>query len=160
MATKTYSISEIRLNVTTKWQWAEHAILALYAKQTEAEKQMQHTNELNHQGFTAFDAEILTSFAKQIERNQNEDFRLGHKAHCHLSTKQLGIAYKRLGKYAKQLHDIAEANETPKHDTKLEGPASKIEETCEEFNRRWAGHKNEFARLEMIQEQLAFSSGL
>ena len=90
--------SEIRLNVTSKPNWAERAILALYAKQTSDEQAQDATHHLNAQGFNSCDAEILSSFARWIQS--------GH----HLSEKQLAIAFKKLGKYAGQLERIAQGS--------------------------------------------------
>lgn len=92
----------IRGKVTTNPFWAERAILALYARQTTDERAIGETVEKNHMGFTGVDAEILTSFAQQIENNPRS-YPEGQR----LSPRQLAIAYKKLGKYAKQLLLVA-----------------------------------------------------
>jgi len=95
------TISTIRAKVSSEPRWAERAILALYERQTAQEQQAERTIVLNRMGFNAFDAEILTSFARQIGRGQ------------HLSDKQLRIAYRALPKYAKQLERISREKMQP-----------------------------------------------
>jgi hypothetical protein len=93
-AIKTHA-AEIKINITTKPAWAERAITALYAKQVEDEQRTEETKYHNGVGFNSTDAQLLTSFAKQIEGGR------------HLSEKQLVWAYKKLAKYATQLARIA-----------------------------------------------------
>lgn len=78
-------------------RWIERAVIAIFNKQTENEKEVESTNMRNNVGFTGADAKILTSFAKQLLRNKNR----------HLSDKQLAIAKRRIVKYAGQLAKIA-----------------------------------------------------
>jgi hypothetical protein len=94
---KIYEPKEIRELVGSNQAWAERALQALYAKQTTDERNSHQTIEKNHVGFNGVDAEILTSFAEQLATGRRQ----------HLSPKQLAIAYKKLPKYAKQLHQIA-----------------------------------------------------
>lgn len=77
--------------------WIERAVIAIFNKQTENEKEVESTNIRNNVGFTGADAKILTSFAKQLLKNKNR----------HLSDKQLAIAKRRIVKYAGQLAKIA-----------------------------------------------------
>ena len=90
---------EIRNKVQTEPAWAIRAIVALYTFQTDSEKHMRQTLKNNHVGFNGIDAEILSSFAEQIIAGRT------------LSDKQISIAFRKLGKYSKQLHRIACANE-------------------------------------------------
>lgn len=78
-------------------RWIERAVIAIFNKQTENEKEVESTNIRNNVGFTGADAKILTSFAKQLLKNKNR----------HLSDKQLAIAKRRIVKYAGQLAKIA-----------------------------------------------------
>jgi capsule polysaccharide modification protein KpsS len=78
-------------------RWIERAVIAIFNKQTENEKEVESTNMRNNVGFTGADAKILTSFAKQLLKNKNR----------HLSDKQMAIAKKRIVKYAGQLAKIA-----------------------------------------------------
>ena len=90
---------EIRNKVQTNRKWATRAIVALYTFQTDSEKHMRQTLKNNNVGFNGIDAELLSSFAEQILAGRT------------LSDKQIAIAYRKLGKYSKQLHRIACANE-------------------------------------------------
>ncbi len=92
---KTYTRIEIGLLVSTEPEWAERALTALLARQTEDERSSQTTKHQNGQGFNGTDATILTSFALQVQRGR------------HLSEKQLAIAFKKLPKYAGQLLEVA-----------------------------------------------------
>ena len=87
--------NEIRTKVQSEPRWAIRAILALYSFQTADEKHMRETLKHNAVGFNGIDAEILSSFAEQIRERGS------------LSDKQLAVAYRKLGKYSKQLHRIA-----------------------------------------------------
>lgn len=90
-----YTKDEIRHKLGTDHRWTERALLALLALQTADEQQDGTTRYQNAQGFNALDANILTSFAQQVQRGRQ------------LSVKQLAIAYRLLPKYAGQLHRIA-----------------------------------------------------
>jgi len=82
----------------------ERAILAIYARQTRDEKSTEATWILNDAGFDAYDARLLSSFAKQIL--SNTDYPKGKR----LSPKQFRIAKKRMMKYHRQLLEIAKFN--------------------------------------------------
>ena len=77
------------------------AVVTVYRRQTLSERSSYSTNVTNGVGFNKFDAEILTSFAKQIIRNK----AMGRR--YLLSRSQMEIARKRIRKYAKQLARIA-----------------------------------------------------
>lgn len=89
--TKAYIQDMINLNDS----WAQRALLAIYDRQTVAEQYMGHTVHTNHQGFSKFDASLLTSFAKQL-RDKGW-----------LSQKQMKIVRRRMQKYAGQLLIVA-----------------------------------------------------
>jgi hypothetical protein len=86
---------QIKSKITTNPVWAERAVLALYARQDTDEQQAQQTKWHNSRGFNANDAELLSSFAVQLQAGR------------HLSEKQLAWAYRKLKKYAMQLARIA-----------------------------------------------------
>lgn len=88
--------SEIKQKVSSNPAWATRAIEVLFEYQTSSEQEYELTEERNGVGFNAVDAEILSSFAKQILQGRK------------LTYKQLTIAYKALPKYAGQLLRIAE----------------------------------------------------
>ena len=67
------------------------ALKMIYSKQTATEQAISQTNEDNHVGFSAFDADILSSFARQA------------MYHGMLSDKQMVLARKKVRRYWKQL---------------------------------------------------------
>lgn len=87
----------------------ERGLVVLLSRQTSDEVASQNTKHRNGRGFSAFDAEILTSFATQIERKLARGVKLGE---C-LSEKQMVIARKRVPSYAGQLAEEANAKAAP-----------------------------------------------
>lgn len=75
--------------------WLYRGIVAIFKKQTSEEQHSEATIEDNGIGFNGVDAYMLSSFAKQIIAGRT------------LSPKQLGIAKKKMPKYAGQLLKIA-----------------------------------------------------
>jgi hypothetical protein len=100
--TKVWTKEEIRGQLETKDHWVIRGLLALYEKQTIEEQDLDATTESNGVGFSAFDAEILSSFAKQILQSDG-------RYNTPLSPKQLVVARKRILKYSGQLACIANA---------------------------------------------------
>lgn len=82
----------------------ERAILAIYARQTADEQITETTSHKNGVGFSGVDAEILSSFAQQIERKSGNGVKIGH---C-LSEKQMAIARRKMMRYSRQLLEVAE----------------------------------------------------
>ena len=78
-------------NVLASDQWAVRALMAVYRNQTESEQESETTVVKNGVGFTGYDAEILTSFAKCYERRR------------FLTPKQMAVLRKRIVRYWKQL---------------------------------------------------------
>jgi hypothetical protein len=72
------------------------AILALYARQTAAERSSEHTQVENGIGFNRIDAPFLTSIAKALPRWNN-----------HMTPRQIAKARPMLLKYWRQLLEIA-----------------------------------------------------
>ena len=72
-------------------------LLAIYDRQTDAEKVTQTTKESNSVGFNGVDGIILSSFAEW------------YKAKGFLSPKQLAISRNKMKRYWKQLLQIAES---------------------------------------------------
>lgn len=102
---KTWTISKIKENLKRNDEWVYRAVVAIYNKQTEEEQFSEDTTEHNGIGFNSFDAHILSSFAKQIikwENNHN-----CNKFREPLSKKQLLVARKKILKYSNQLTKIA-----------------------------------------------------
>jgi hypothetical protein len=83
--------SEIKSNIQSCDRWATRALLAVFAMQEADEARDEHTYHENKVGFSKFDAEFLTSVAKQAKKGRT------------LSDKQMVFVRKKMGKYAKQL---------------------------------------------------------
>lgn len=99
----------IRENIQAgPWQWPVRAMLAIYDRQTPTEQATQSTSVDNGIGFNGLDAEILSSFAKQVQRWDSTPADL-RRFPVPLSDKQLTIARKKMAKYAGQLARIARA---------------------------------------------------
>jgi hypothetical protein len=81
----------------------ERAIFRVYQNQTANEQRTEQTTESNGVGFSGIDAEILTSFAKQLIRGRT------------LSPKQLIIARLKMPKYWKQLLAFMHDHPNPKY---------------------------------------------
>lgn len=73
----------------------ERALIRIYERQTADEQNCETTTEANSRGFTAFDAEFLTSCAKNC-------LKCGG-----LTERQHVIVQKKITKYWKQLMEIA-----------------------------------------------------
>jgi hypothetical protein len=80
----------------------EEAVLRIYDRQTNGEQAARVTSEHNGVGFSAFDADILSSFAEWMRRSTRP---VGQR----LTARQLQVARKRIKRYAKQLVEIAQA---------------------------------------------------
>jgi hypothetical protein len=83
------------------------AVVRVYKNQTHDERQAGLTKHHNGIGFSAFDAEILSSFARQIVRHSSEHSQYPDP----LSPKQMAIARKRIKHYHRQLLVIANQGE-------------------------------------------------
>ena len=91
----TYTPEYIKEMLNTNDKWLCRGIIAIYNKQTADEKEAETTKHSNGVGFSGCDAEILSSFAKQLLAGRS------------LSNKQREISRKKIVKYAKQLATIA-----------------------------------------------------
>lgn len=85
----------LKKKLSTDKVWAQKALLKIFEAQTEDEVYFETTKEYNKVGFTGVDAEILTSFAKQLK---NRGF---------LSPKQMTILFKKMPKYWHQIANIS-----------------------------------------------------
>lgn len=95
--TKKDRVAFIRRMVAEDASWAIRGMLRIYANQTADEQSSEDTKHLNGIGFTGSDANLLSSFAKQVERGRN------------LSDKQMFYVFKKMPKYAGQLEREAAA---------------------------------------------------
>lgn len=93
--TKIWDAKEIYDLLTTNKKAVERAIVVLYKLQTDSEKVDKTTKDSNGVGFTAYDADILSNFAKLLLSNGR------------LSEKQFEVARKRSVKYVRQLVKVA-----------------------------------------------------
>ena len=96
LKTKKERVSFIREKLAISPQWAVRGMVKIFEYQTESEKISELTKEQNGVGFNGVDAEILSSFVKQVSKGRT------------LSPKQLSIVYKKMPKYAGQLESISE----------------------------------------------------
>ena len=87
-------------------RWARRGLLVIYERQTADEKTGGVTVHHNTVGFSGVDAEILTSFAKQL------------KTRKFLTDKQMVILKRKIIKYWRQLLEASDRN-------KLEGLIAK-----------------------------------
>ena len=92
---KLWGIEDIKDLLRKNDKAVERAIIALYSRQTESEKNQETTVEKNGVGFNGFDAKFFSSLAQQIQSGRV------------LSQKQISFARKGILKYSKQLAEIA-----------------------------------------------------
>lgn len=81
-------------------RWVEKAVVAIFNRQTNDEQRTNSTNNNNSMGFNGLDAEFGSSLAKAILK------------YGKLTPNQAGYARKIIGKYWKQLIEVAEAKGT------------------------------------------------
>jgi hypothetical protein len=91
-------IAHVKQMLGTDASWAIRALEIVHAGQTAYEQTCERTTDLNGVGFTAFDAEILTSFAAQVIR-----WKANKTYPTPLSDKQMALLFKRMPKYAEQV---------------------------------------------------------
>lgn len=89
-----YTIEIVKEKLSTNRLWIERAIVALYNRQTEDEKEGRFTAEDNGVGFNAFDSPFLSNLAEWLIAGKNNG---------HLTNNQLDVAKKKMPKYAKQI---------------------------------------------------------
>jgi len=87
----------VKAKLSTDEKWAKRALLSIYAYQTADEQSMRTTNRWNGVGFSGCDADILSSFAEQLQRRGT------------LSHKQMAIVFKKMKKYSRQIIQISDA---------------------------------------------------
>jgi hypothetical protein len=86
----------IRNKLSTNDKWAKKALLEIYKRQTPVEQESQQTIVHNDIGFSGVDAELLSSYAKQLEASQ------------WLSSKQMLWLKKKIVKYWRQIMEISD----------------------------------------------------
>jgi len=90
---------EIKAKIINNPTFAVKCLKELYQYQTAEEQSYGDTVELNGVGFSGADANILSSFANQVNSWDKETSKFNFP----LSPKQLALLQKKLPKYAKQL---------------------------------------------------------
>jgi len=92
---RAWTPDEIRGRLSESTAWLERGILAVYERQTAAEKAAKVTRDSNGIGFSAFDAEFLSSLAEWLRSGR------------HLTEKQAAHGRRKMLKYSGQLARIA-----------------------------------------------------
>ena len=105
MITKDFIKNQLATNPT----WAVKALIKIYERQTIDEQNSQSTKENNGIGFNGLDANILSSFAEQVNKGRN------------LSVKQMTIVYKKMPRYWKQVASLIPADKLTEIENKLVG---------------------------------------
>lgn len=88
----------IKMKLSTNAVWAKAAMLKVYDKQTEDEKVSETTKHLNRVGFSGVDAELLSSFSKQMH------------SRGFLTAKQMRYVFKKMPKYWEQIFNMSDKN--------------------------------------------------
>jgi len=93
--TKKARVAFIKAKLAIDPRWAVAGLVKIFEYQTREEQQSEETLEHNGVGYSGCDAELLSSFAKQV------------KAGRQLSVKQMAIVFKKMPRYAGQLERIS-----------------------------------------------------
>ena len=104
---KTITKDFIKNQLATNPTWAVKALVKIYERQTIDEQNSQSTKENNGVGFNGLDANILSSFAEQVNKGRN------------LSVKQMTIVYKKMPRYWKQVASLIPADKLAEIENKL-----------------------------------------
>jgi len=94
--TKKDTSNFVRNQISRSDIWAKKALLKIYANQTDDEQNRGETVEDNGIGFTGADAEILSSFSRQLTTKG------------WLSPKQMSIVMKKMPKYHRQIIQLSD----------------------------------------------------
>jgi len=95
MKTDVQRIEFVKQKLKTDDRWLFKGLIAIYQCQTEDEQATDSTRNINGIGFSAYDAEFLSSVARQVMTTRS------------VSVKQLGFVRKNMIKYAGQLVRIS-----------------------------------------------------
>jgi hypothetical protein len=106
---KTYTEAEIVNMLRTNNYAVERALIALYNRQTATEQNAERTEVHNSMGFTAFDATIFTSFAKQVLSSVRPQGQRLSPRQLEICRKESAKGKMKIAKYARQLAEVANA---------------------------------------------------
>lgn len=87
----------------TNQEWLERGVLAIHARQTDAEQRSNTTREHNGRGWSGYDASYMSYVANYIESTHNKGAAYGA---C-LSGKHIDKVRRRMTRYTGQLERIA-----------------------------------------------------
>lgn len=104
---KTITKEFIKKQLATNPAWAVKGLVKIYTLQTADEQASDTTSHDNGVGFSGVDANILSSFAKQVNAGRN------------LSPKQMMIVYKIIPKYWRQVVSFIPADKMADLEKKL-----------------------------------------
>lgn len=94
-------------------RWIARGLLTMYSKQTTGEQRQRQTFKQNGQGFTAFDGEILSKYAKRLRqmngREATLDLSKPFVLSFYFSAPEEKILRYKMKKYWRQLMEIADA---------------------------------------------------
>jgi hypothetical protein len=122
-------VADYKTKLAASHMWAIRGLVAIYAAQTADEQACETVSVDNGVGFTGIDGQILSSFAKQAEKKIAWVKSKGYKVDYSraLSPKQFALLFKKMPKYAKQLHNVVRGN------AKVEAPVVEtVVETVED----------------------------
>jgi hypothetical protein len=101
----------LKSKLATDSAWAIKGLVKIYTLQTADEQDSGHTSHDNGVGFSGCDAEILSSFATQVNRGRN------------LSPKQMAIVFKKMPRYWKQIASFIPENKLAEIEAKAKAIA-------------------------------------
>jgi len=99
----------IKHKLATDKQFSEKALFKIYESQTLEEQSLDNTSCSNNVGFTSFDSFILSQFAKSITDKRKKD------PTYQFSKIQLGVLFKKMPKYWKQILNICDKDKLEKY---------------------------------------------
>jgi hypothetical protein len=99
--------SFIQSQLATNPAWAIKGLVKIYTLQTSDEQASDTTSHNNGVGFSGCDANILSSFAKQVNAGRN------------LSPKQMVIVYKKMPRYYRQILQFISEDKMAELETKV-----------------------------------------
>lgn len=111
LPTKKARVEFIREKVRTDERWMIKGVLTIFEYQTEDEKSSEDAKIHNGVGFSRFDAQIMSDFAKKLIRKGALDaINSNEPVNCamYLSPGEENVLKHRIGKYAGQLARIAD----------------------------------------------------